>query len=242
MKGYRPAATVVRDERRDRLIAEHVDMAQRIAARIGRRVPAWLRDDDLVGAALIGLTEAAGRYDLDGPIPFVAFAERRIRGAVLDELRRGDIMPRRVRQDARNIGRVIAKLEQKLGGAPSDEQIAAALGVSLDEYHDELEVLTQVSFVDWDEIGLDQHLGRANDNGGAAAELERRQLGQALQQAVGELPERDAQILSLYYVEELTYAEVAEVLGVSESRVCQLHARALARLKAAMHEEGNAGE
>ena len=236
MKGYQNAA-VARDKRRDQLIAEHYDMAQRIAARVGRRVPAWRRDDDLVGAALIGLTEAADRFDFDGPIPFVAFAERRIRGAVLDELRRGDIMPRRVRQDARKIGRVIATLEHKLGERPSDEQIAEALGVSVEEYRDELEVLTQVSFVDWDEVGIDQHVGRANDNGGAAAELERRQLSQALSLAVGALPERDAQILSLYYVEELTYAEIGEVLGVSESRVCQLHARALARLKAAMEEK-----
>ena len=231
MKAYQQSTSAARDERRDRLIAEHVDMAQRIAARIGRRVPAWRRDDDLVGAALIGLTEAADRYDFDGVIPFVAFAERRIRGAVLDELRKSDIMPRRVRQDARRIGRVIAKLEHVHGTRPTDEQIAQALGVSLEEYRDELEVLTQVSFVDWDEVGVDQHLGRANDNGGAAAELERRQLANALRGAMDTLPERDAQILSLYYVEELTYAEIAEVLGVSVAAVDSLIQRARQKLR-----------
>jgi RNA polymerase sigma factor for flagellar operon FliA len=218
-----------RDPARDRLIAEHVDMARRIAVRVGRRVPSWLREDDLVGAAMIGLAEAAERFDPSFGQPFVGFAEKRIRGAVLDELRRGDLMPRRVRATARKVGETIRRLEQALGRPPEDEEIARALGVPVEEYRDEMELLTHVTCVDLDSLG---EVGPANDNAGPAADAERRQLVNHLRAALDSLPERDATLLSLYYVEELSYSEVGEVLGVSESRVCQLHSRALARLRA----------
>jgi RNA polymerase sigma factor for flagellar operon FliA len=236
MKTYVNAAPAVRDPERDRLIAEHVDMARRIAQRVGRRVPAHLREEDLVSAAMIGLAEAADRYDAARGEPFVAFAEKRVRGAVLDELRRGDILPRRVRTDARKVGKTIARLEQTLGRPPVDEEVAEALGVTLDVYRESLESLTTVSFVEFDQVAIDNDGPGANDNEYPVAQLERRELVTRLREAIGSLQERDAQVLSLYYVEELSYADVAEVLGVSESRVCQLHARALARLKAALRE------
>lgn len=234
-KGYASASVAVRNPERDRLIAEHVDMARRIAGRVGRRVPDWIREDDLVGAAMIGLTEAADRFDATLGQPFVAFAERRIRGAVLDELRRGDPMPRRKRADARKLGKTIQALEQKFGRPPEDFEIAAAMGVSLEEYQQELEGLTQVSFVDLDQLGGGKQ-EPANDNAWPSAATEKKQLAQRLHSAMETLPERDALVLSLYYVEELSYLEIAEVLEVSESRVCQLHARALARLKAELKE------
>jgi RNA polymerase sigma factor for flagellar operon FliA len=236
MKPYANAAPAVRDPARDRLIAEHVDMARRIAQRVGRRVPGHLREEDLVSAAMIGLAEAADRYDASRGEPFIGFAEKRVRGAVLDELRRGDILPRRVRTDARKVGKTIARLEQSLGRAPTDEEVAEAMGVTLEVYRESLESLTTVSFVEFDQVAIDNSGPGANDNEYPVAQLERRELVSRLREAMGALQERDAQVLSLYYVEELSYAEVAEVLGVSESRVCQLHARALARLKAALSE------
>jgi RNA polymerase sigma factor for flagellar operon FliA len=236
MKGYANANVALRNPERDQLIADHIDMARRIAGRVGRRVPDWIREDDLVGAAMIGLTEAADRFDASQGLPFVAFAERRIRGAVLDELRRGDPMPRRKRADARKLGKTIAQLEGKLGRPPEDAEIADAMGVGIDQYREELEGLTQVSFVDFDELG-DGNLAPANDNSWPSAATEKKQLAQRLHSAMETLPERDALVLSLYYVEELSYLEIAEVLSVSESRVCQLHARALARLKAELEEK-----
>ena len=213
---------------RDRLVGEHVDMARRIALRVARRVPDWMSPDDLVSAAMTGLIEAADRYDGTREEPFVAFAEKRIRGAVLDELRRGDMMPRRVRQTARKVGATIRQLEQRLGRAPEDTEIAAELGVSIETYRDELEMLTHVSFVD-----LSAREDRLEGETGAPdGEVERAQLVARLRQGLDALPERDAQILSLYYVEEFNYAEIGELLKVSVSRVCQLHARALARLRA----------
>jgi RNA polymerase sigma factor for flagellar operon FliA len=187
---------------------------------------------------MIGLTEAAERFDAALGQPFVAFAERRIRGAVLDELRRGDLMPRRRRTRARAVGKLLARLEQQLGRAPDDDEVAAALGVPVDEYREEMEALTQVSFVELDEQAV---LGPANENTWPSAISEREELARRLRSALDQLPERDALLLSLYYVEELSYAETAEVLGVSESRVCQLHARALARLRVLIDDGGGHG-
>ncbi|HMG54407.1 MAG TPA: sigma-70 family RNA polymerase sigma factor, partial [Kofleriaceae bacterium] len=132
-------------QERDRLISEHIDIARRISMRMARRCPDWIAREDLIAAGMLGLTEAAERYDSTRNEPFLAFAEKRIRGAVLDELRRGDIMPRRARQMARKIGATIQDLEKKLGKSPTDEEVAAALGVTLEAYRTDLEHLVHVT-------------------------------------------------------------------------------------------------
>ncbi len=224
MKPYHPHPV------RDRLIAEHFDIARRIALRMARRCPDWISRDDLVAAGMLGLTEAAERYDGSRNEPFLVFAEKRIRGAVLDELRRGDIMPRRVRQLARKIGATIAELERKLGGPPDDEAVAAALGVPVQEYRDELEQLVHVT------VGALETTDDALLPTGAEDSPERlaahREAMRRIRAALGKLEQRDILILTLYYNEELTYTEIASVLGVSTARVCQLHGRAIARLRA----------
>jgi RNA polymerase sigma factor for flagellar operon FliA len=225
MRAY---AKAVRDPARERLIAEHLDMGRRIALRVARRAPDWLGQEDLVAAAMVGLAEAAERYDPSRGEPFVAFAEKRIRGAVLDELRRGDLLPRRARWAARRVGEAIRNLEHRLGRAPEDAEVAKALSVPIEEYRDELQQLTQVGFVE---------LGEAPDTPGAiggspADRVERAELIERIHACLHRLGERDALVLSLYYLEEFNYQEIAEVLDVSESRVCQLHGRALARLRA----------
>lgn len=215
---------------RDRLIAEHVEMARRITLRVARRCPDWMSRDDLIAAGMLGLAEAADRYDTSRGEPFVAFAEKRIRGAVLDELRRGDIMPRRVRAQAREVGRAIRALEHKLGRDPDDHEIAAELGVDVDEYRDNLEMLTHVSVGSLEaQPGIGDRL-RADDTSPEAVALKRQALA-AVRGALDRLPERDVLVLNLYYDEEFTYAEIGELLGVTASRVCQLHARAIARLR-----------
>jgi len=234
MKGYAKAGSA--NDRRDLLIAENVDVARRIALRVARRVPDWLSEDDLIASAMVGLAEAADRYDEGREEPFVAFAEKRIRGAVLDELRRGDIMPRRLRAKAREVSRTILGLEQQLGRHPEDAEIAQALNVSVEEYQDDLENLTHVSIVDFgSELESNFESDNAQDSPSALAE--RAQMRERLHDALRRLPERDAQILALYYVEELSYAEIGTVLSVSESRVWQLHSRAVLRLKAELNTE-----
>jgi RNA polymerase sigma factor for flagellar operon FliA len=228
MKAYaaqqkRPAAE------RDRLIAEHVEVARRISMRMARRCPDWISRDDLVSAALLGLTEAADRYDSTRNEPFISFAEKRIRGAVLDELRRGDIMPRRARQMARKIGAVIQDLEKQSGQSPSDEAVAAKLGVPVEQYKTELEQLVHVTvgaLEPGDEGSTTQHGYESPES-----ETAKRQAMSKVRAALPKLPQRDLLVLGLYYNEELTYHEIAQVLGVTTSRVCQLHGRAIARLR-----------
>ena len=238
MKAY---AAAHRLTERDRLIAEHLDVARRIALRVARRVPSWLSVDDLIAAGMIGLAEAADRYDDERQEPFIAFAEKRIRGAVLDELRRGDIMPRRVRNKARKIGIALRALEQKLGRAPEDEEIAQALEVSVKEYREELVMLTHVTVVELEAPEMQPEAHRAPDGWSPARAVERRELLTRIREGLEQLPKRDALVLSLYYNEEFTYAEIGDLLGVSESRVCQLHARAITRLRAELQDPSEAG-
>jgi RNA polymerase sigma factor FliA len=214
---------------RDRLISEHVEIARRISMRMARRCPDWVAREDLVAAGLLGLTEAAERYDANRNEPFLSFAEKRIRGAVLDELRRGDIMPRRVRQLARKIGAIIQELERTTGSA-TDEAVAAALGVSVEEYKAELEQLVHVTIGAFENGDEGAFPSQSNDT--PESEAARRQAMQRVRAALPKLEQRDLLVLALYYNEELTYAEIAQVLDVTTSRVCQLHGRAIARLRA----------
>ncbi len=233
LRAYGPQSGAASDAEmaRRQLIASHVEMARRIALRVARRIPVWLSQDDLISAAMVGLTEAAARYEEGRSEPFVAFAEKRIRGAVLDELRRGDLMPRRVRASARQVGAAIRDLEQELKRPPEDEEIAKRLGVPLQKYLEELEGLTHVGFVELPEDAITPSVDGQGAPDDVVARIEKKELVERLGKALRRLPERDAQLLALYYNEELSYAEIGEVLQVSESRVCQLHARAVARLR-----------
>jgi RNA polymerase sigma factor for flagellar operon FliA len=234
---------------RDRLIAEHIDIARRISLRLARRCPSWVSSEDLVSAGMLGLAEAAERYDDSRQEPFLVFAEKRIRGAVLDELRRGDIMPRRIRQMARKVGATIQDLEKKHGGPPADDKVAEALGVSVTEYRDNLEQLVHVTIGALDQVENSSAPG--GEDGSPLKQAERREIMSRIKEALTRLEQRDVLVLSLYYNEELTYVEIAEVLGVTTSRVCQLHGRAIARLRAELEQvkpaatrkdRGHAGE
>jgi len=216
---------------RDRLISEHIDIARRISMRMARRCPDWIAREDLVAAGMLGLTEAAERYDATRNEPFLAFAEKRIRGAVLDELRRGDIMPRRARQMARKIGAKIQELERTTGKSPTDEEVATALGVTLEAYRTDLEHLVHVTVGALDQAD-DTATALIADDASPESGAARRQALTRVRGALPKLDQRDVLVLGLYYNEELTYHEIAEVLGVTTSRVCQLHGRAISRLRA----------
>jgi RNA polymerase sigma factor for flagellar operon FliA len=211
---------------RDRLIKDHSDAARRIALRMARRCPDWIAREDIVAAGMLGLIEAAERYDGTRQEPFIAFAEHRIRGAVLDELRRGDIMPRRVRQLARKIANAIRELE-KDGSSPTDQRIAEALGVTLDVYRTGLSELVHV------EVGpIDGEATRlASDSVAPDIEAGHRLMLARVREALSHLEQRDVTILGLHYVEDLTYQEIAETLRITPSRVCQLLWRAVERLR-----------
>ncbi len=231
---------------RDQLIVDHVDMARRIACRLARRLPPNITLDEVVAAAMLGLAEAADRYDSSRGEPFEAFAAPRIQGAVLDELRRGDPLPRRRRVMARRIGVTVNMLEGRLGRAAEDLEIAAELGVTVEEYHDELEGLTHIALVELDERtirAVDPHV----DDGKShllspLTTTERAELKQRLVEALKKLPEKQALVMSLYYDQELTFAEIARVIGVTESRVCQIHSQVVVKLRTLLNDEGEEGQ
>lgn len=212
---------------RDQLIAEHADIARRIALKMARRCPDWVAREDIVAAGLLGLTEAAARYDDTRKEPFLSFAEHRIRGAILDELRRGDLLPRRVRQMARKISNAIRELENH-GETASDARIAMKLGVTPDHYRNGLAHLVHIDVEPLDEKSPALRTGQNQPPDEAAA---RREELDRVNAALAKLEQRDVTILGLHYIEDLTYQEIAKTLGITPSRVCQLLWRAVERLR-----------
>jgi RNA polymerase sigma factor for flagellar operon FliA len=194
---------------------------------MARRCPDWIPREDLIAAGMVGLIEAADRYDGTRQEPFLAFAEHRIRGAVLDELRRGDIMPRRVRQLARKITAAIKELE-KDGEPATDQRVADALGVTVDHYRACLSELVHVELAPLES----EERTLIADQLAPDLQAARRQALHQVRAALDTLEPRDRTILGLHYVEDLTYQEIAETLRVTPSRVCQLLWRAVERVRA----------
>lgn len=212
----------------DRLIADHTDIARRIALKMARRCPTWIAREDLVAAGMLGLTEAARRYDTTRREPFLPFAEQRIRGAVLDELRRGDLLPRRVRQQARKVATTIRSLEAANGEVPNEQAVANALGVSLENYRRELAHLLHVDIESIDSEGASPLVCEAES---VSEQASRRQTLQRVRAALELLEPRDVTLLGLHYLEELTFQEIATTMKITPSRACQLLWRAVGRLR-----------
>jgi RNA polymerase sigma factor FliA len=227
---------------RDRLILTYAPLVKYVAGRLGSGLPAHVDENDLVSYGLLGLIGAIERFDPDRDIKFETYAIARIKGSIIDELRAMDWVPRSVRSRARDIERAIGELERKLHRAPTDEEIAEKLGVSTDELDDSLTEISRSSIAALDELwtvsssGGDQValIDTIEDTQGPEpqAELAQTELREALGEAIARLPEREKLVVTLYYYEELTLREIGEVLGVTESRVSQLHTKAILRLKA----------
>jgi RNA polymerase sigma factor for flagellar operon FliA len=195
---------------------------------MARRCPDRVAREDLVAAGILGLTEAAERYDESRTEPFLSFAEHRIRGAVLDELRRGDMLPRRVRQVARKISNTIRELENA-GEAPSEQRIADSLGVPIEHYRSGLSHLVNVGV---DPLGNDDQILVADQRLAPDELAAHRQLIATVRAALEHMEARDVTILGLHYLEDLTYPQIAETLRITPSRICQLLWRAVDRLRA----------
>ena len=231
-----------RDRRvRDRLILTYAPLVKYVAGRLGSGLPAHVDDDDLVSYGLLGLIGAIERYDPDRDVKFETYAIARIKGSIIDELRSLDWVPRSVRSRARDIERAIGELESRLGRAPTDEEIAGKLGVSEDELNESLSEISRTSIAALDELWTVSSGGDSvalidtiEDEQGPnpQAALDETELREAIADAISRLPEREKLVVTLYYYEELTLREIGEVLGVTESRVSQLHTKAILRLKA----------
>lgn len=219
-----------------RLVKEHLELVKRIAWHLAARLPASVDVDDLVQAGVIGLIEAARHYSGDRGASFETYAGIRIRGAMVDELRRGDWAPRSVHRRMRDVSAAIRAIEQEAGREARDAEIAEKIGASLSEYHEIVRDATQCQVLSMHGSARDDEddrdLDSADPNGTPYDEIERAAFMSALTAAIGELPEREKLVMSLYYDDELNLREIGEVLRVTESRVCQLHGQALLRLRA----------
>lgn len=233
---------------RQQLILQYAPLVKYVVGRMAIGLPSILDSEDIISHATIGLIDAIERFDPGRGLKFESYAVARIRGSVIDVIRRLGTYPRGARRKMKEIEAAIAALQERDGRTPSDEEVAAYLGISVESYGREL---LESSFA---VVPLDGALRGSDDEGALSlsdvvedahspnpmAEAERSELRGALLQALRDLPERDQQLLALYYHEDLTLKEIGRVLNISESRVCQLHARAIAKLRRTLVRAGAA--
>lgn len=223
----------VRDLSADALVEKYAQLVRRIAYHLGGRLPDSVDVNDLMQAGMLGLMEAAKKYAGDRGANFETYAGIRIRGAMLDELRRMDWIPRSVHRRVRAMIEAIRTVEGRNGGKAGDADVAAEMNVSLSEYYDIAREASHSRMFSVEELaGDDNDVRGANETIASPEEaLEQESVTAALASSVENLPERERLVISLYYTDELNMREIGEVLGVSESRVCQLHGQALARIR-----------
>lgn len=217
-------------------IEDYAPLVKRIAYHMMMRMPASVQVDDLIQAGMIGLIEASQKYDMSRGASFETYAGIRIRGAIVDEMRRGDWVPRSVHRNARRVSQAIAAVEARTGRDATDAEVAEELGVSLGDYFVMLQDSSSSRLFSYEETfgEEDSNIDASEHSSAFASPLEGMQrdgLKQALADAIRQLPEREQMVLSLYYDQELNLKEIGLVLGVSESRVSQIHSQAAARLR-----------
>jgi RNA polymerase sigma factor for flagellar operon FliA len=225
-------------EQRD-LTEEYIPIVRRHALSLRVRLPSNIELDDLIQAGYLGLLDAMQRYDEQSGTPFAAFANARIRGAMIDELRTRDWLPRSVRRRARELDECIAHLEQCFGRPPTEREIIDHMGLEVDEYHDLLADTNNGLLLPLEQLAEEGWEPNADANGTGYPHLEAifGEQREDLIEAIEQLPEREKMLLALYYQEELNLKEIGSLMGVSESRVCQLHSQAVGRIRARLSAE-----
>jgi RNA polymerase sigma factor FliA len=224
------------------MLQQYSPLVRRLAHQMIAKLPANVEIDDLIQVGMIGLNDALSRFDTGQGVQFETFATQRIRGAMLDELRGADWMSRGNRKQQRSIESAVHRLEQKLGRAPLESEIAKEMGISLSDYQEllgkvrgtQLVYLEDMSGDDGDQDYLDRHV--ADKDADPLSQLNDHRLREALVAAIKTLPEREQYVMSMYYEQDMNLKEIAAVLGVTESRVCQLHSQSIARLRVKLRE------
>ncbi|TNM62451.1 RNA polymerase sigma factor WhiG [Streptomyces sp. NP160] len=233
---------------RERLILHYAPLVKYVAGRVAVGLPANVDQADLVSYGVFGLIDAIEKFDLERAIKFETYAITRIRGAIIDELRAMDWIPRSVRSKARDVERAYAALEAELHRTPTEPEVAARMGITLKELH---AIFSQVSYVNV--VALDELLGVTGEKGESLSlgdtlqdtrvedpvtAFENEETKYLLARAIDQLPEREKIVVTLYYYENLTLSEIGKVLGVTESRVCQMHTKAVVAMRAKLAEAG----
>lgn len=226
------------DIKRDNdVVAKHAPLVKRIAYHLISRLPPSVQPDDLIQAGMIGLLEASRNYDSTQGASFETYAGIRIRGAMLDEIRRSDWAPRSVHKKARIVAEAVRAIENETGRDARDHEVAKSLDMSLEEYHTMLQAASGYRVMSFEDVSPndDNYVDNFTDDQGTPLDgIQKDDFKQALADAISGLPERERLVMALYYTEELNLREIGDVLGVSESRVCQIHSQAVIRLQARM--------
>ena len=226
---------------RERLIREYAGLIKFIASKIAARLPSNIELDDLMSSGVIGLMDAIDKYDSSRDNKFKTYAEFRIRGAILDELRSQDWVPRSVREKAKVLERAYSKIEREKGRQATDEEACIELGMTTEQYHEMLGEVRSVSLLSYDDLSnlsnADKRALHGNGESGSKVttpfnEVSIAHLKRLVSEAIEDLPEKQRLVLSLYYYEDLNLKEIGRVLDVTESRVSQLHSQAILKLKA----------
>lgn len=239
VKRYKQDTKGVDGKLRDQLIMDYAPLIRFVAQRIAARLPSNIDIDDLISAGVIGLMDAIEKYDPSRDNKFKTYAEFRIRGAILDELRSQDWVPRSVRDKAKKIEKTYAELEQKFGRAVTDEELSEALGIQLDEYYDMVSKVKAVTLLSIDELSGPNQQDRKSlleclenvSSKNPFTQLKSKGIRDLLVKHIDELPEKQKLVLSLYYYEDLNLKEIGRILEVTESRVSQLHTQAVEKLR-----------
>ncbi len=230
------------NEERGKLILHYAPLIRYVAGRLAMRLPPHISIDDLISSGVMGLIDAIEKFDPSKKIKFKTYAEFRIRGAMLDELRSLDWVPRSLRKKASDLEKVYADLEKRLGRPAEDEEVANELGIGLDEFYNLLDETKNVTFLDIEIIKRRLPDSNSEDDifdliadekdQDPFTQLNMSQVKEILKEAIKGLPEKEKLVVSLYYYEELTMREIGEIMGYTESRISQMHTKAMLRLRA----------
>lgn len=233
MSGVNKALAYARQQS-NQLVERHAGLVRRIAHHMLARLPDSVLLDDLIQSGMVGLLEATRNFDASKGASFETFAGIRIRGAMLDEIRRGDWVPRSVHKNSREVAQAIATVQKREGRNATDREVAEELGVSMEIYNAMLLDTSNGKIIEMDEFesGIDNHLDASHQGGNPFDDMAKQRFQSSLSAHIKTLPEREALVLSLYYDEELNLKEIGQILDVSESRVSQIHSQAMHRLRA----------
>ena len=233
---YTATATATAKRDTQHYLTQYAPLVKRIAHHMMAKLPASVELDDVIQTGMLGLLDAINRYEESHGAQFETYAAQRIRGAILDGLRQADWLPRSFRRDLRRIEGAIGKLEQRLGRAPAEQEVALELGIALADYQKMLQDARGYQLISFEDFNhgdggdfLEHH--RVDEGTDPIDALLERKLRERLVKAIAGLPEREKVVMGLYYEEELNFREIGATLGVSESRICQLHSQAIARLR-----------
>ena len=226
---------------KDQIVLEHTALIKYIVNRIAVRLPSHIDLDDLYSTGVIGLIDAIDKYDPEKNCKFKTYAEFRIKGAILDQLRSLDWVPRSVRQKSRKLERAYGEIEQRLGRAATDDEVADSLGLEIDKFHTMLNQVRGISMVNLEEVrGTNSDGDRTGTfadiiedvhSENPFASLKLLETKNVISDTIGVLPEKERLVVSLYYYEDLNMKEIGGILGITESRVCQIHTKAVMRLR-----------